>query len=292
MIRSIIALEGGDGCGKKTQSNRLITNLRLYLQEHEKHHLGVIRFQLPNYDSESSILVKKYLSGDFPKTDGFSGIYAASLAFAIDRYLTWNSPIPDSAWENFCDAYETDNEHLTRSSMISYAELYNHPASYGFSDGIIIIADRYVDSNKIYQGARIIEDLVKSQYHKYNNDEFRKICMEAMNNGAFLSYMDWIDDLELNRLQIPSRDNGLNVIYLCVSEEISKRNMQRRYHGKDELKDIHEKDDLLQFCVRLISDHLVDQHYMTSIRCYEGSLMRPVDQIENDVMEFAVKTIL
>ena len=54
MKGKIIVIDGMDGTGKETQSKLLIEKLK---EKDEK----VIRFSFPNYDSDSSFFVKKYL---------------------------------------------------------------------------------------------------------------------------------------------------------------------------------------------------------------------------------------
>ena len=302
MLNRIIALEGGDGVGKKTQTSNLITNLNLYFLQketetkHKESFPAVIRFQVPNYENESSILVRKFLAGDFPEGRGDSDVYAAALSYSLDRYLTFYSPIPEDAWEEFCDRYGiyTGNQ-INRQMKISYADLFNHPSKYGFDGGIIIVADRYIESNLMYQGARLIEKYAKSfeYYSKMGEEEYDRIVRAGVSHEYFLFFKEWLINLEKNLLHLPyGNDEGVHTIYLSLSEEIANRNMQSRYKGDSSKKDILEKDEFLQKCVRIVAEREIDLGEMQSIKCYSGSLMYSKEKIADMIFEYVKKEIL
>lgn len=77
----IINIEGTDGCGKHTQSEKLVEALKNMGKE-------VITQSFPNYDSPSSGAVKMYLGGEFGDTASCLDAYQASALFAIDRLCT------------------------------------------------------------------------------------------------------------------------------------------------------------------------------------------------------------
>ena len=58
MKGKLIVIEGLDGSGKATQSEKLCTALT-------EHGVNVRKVSFPNYDSPSSALVKMYLGGEF-----------------------------------------------------------------------------------------------------------------------------------------------------------------------------------------------------------------------------------
>ncbi|HRN70489.1 MAG TPA: thymidylate kinase [Candidatus Woesebacteria bacterium] len=72
-----IVIEGGDGSGKGTQTDLLIT----YLKEHA---IAYAHLDFPNYDSFFGKLTAKFLRGELGKLDEISP-YFASLPFALDR---------------------------------------------------------------------------------------------------------------------------------------------------------------------------------------------------------------
>ena len=78
----LITLDGLDGSGKQTQSERLYENLKSV-----GYPVKLISF--PDYDSPSSALVKMYLGGEFSSDPDFVNAYAASSFFAVDRYASF-----------------------------------------------------------------------------------------------------------------------------------------------------------------------------------------------------------
>ncbi len=109
----LITIEANDGSGKETQSKRLVEHL-------EADGYEVKRVTYPNYDSDSSALVKMYLNGEFSESaDGVSP-YAASVLFAVDRYASFMRE-----WKAFYDA------------------------------GGIVIADRYTTANMMHQASKL-----------------------------------------------------------------------------------------------------------------------------------------
>ena len=77
----IIDIEGNDGCGKKTQTDLLCKFL-------EEKGYKVKKISFPNYESESSALVKMYLRGDFGENVNDVNTFQASILFAVDRLAT------------------------------------------------------------------------------------------------------------------------------------------------------------------------------------------------------------
>ena len=74
----LIIFEGLDGSGKGTQTK--LTAQRLQQQGYD---LRQITF--PDYESESSALVRMYLSGAFGYKPDYVNSYAASSFYAVDR---------------------------------------------------------------------------------------------------------------------------------------------------------------------------------------------------------------
>ena len=78
----IIVIEGLDGCGKQTQSEKLYDKLL-------KEGLKVKKIAYPRYENPSSSLVKMYLSGEFGKNANDVSAYIASTFYAVDRYASY-----------------------------------------------------------------------------------------------------------------------------------------------------------------------------------------------------------
>lgn len=116
MKGKLIVIEGLDGSGKATQAKRLAAALQ---QNGER----VREISFPNYDSESSALVKMYLSGAFGTQPRDVNAYAASSFYAVDRYAGMKQD-----WGSFYD------------------------------EGGILIADRYTTSNAVHQCCKLPRD--------------------------------------------------------------------------------------------------------------------------------------
>lgn len=116
MNRKLIVIEGLDGSGKATQAELMYKTL----QEAGK---TVRKISFPDYESDSSALVKMYLNGAFGTDPHDVNAYAASSFYAVDRYAGYKKD-----WGNF------------------------------YEDGGIIIADRYTTSNAIHQCSKLPED--------------------------------------------------------------------------------------------------------------------------------------
>lgn len=127
----LIVIEGVDSSGKATQARLLYDRL---LQEGE----NVQLISFPDYESDFSVPVKRYLAGDLGADPSDVNAYAASVFYAIDRYASFKRK-----WGEF------------------------------YQNGGTIIADRYVTSNLVHQASKIngdksgfIDWLSDLEYHK------------------------------------------------------------------------------------------------------------------------------
>lgn len=109
----LFVIDGTDGSGKQTQLEKLKERL-----ENDKVNYRTVSF--PNYESESSALVKMYLSGKFGENAKEISPYIASTFYAADRYATFQT---------------------------GYKEYYEN--------GGLILADRYTTSNMVHQAGKI-----------------------------------------------------------------------------------------------------------------------------------------
>ena len=114
MKGKLIIVEGGsDSSGKATQAEKLFNRL---ISEN----YNVKKIEFPNYKSDSSALVKMYLSGSFGKNPNDVSPYVASTFYAADRYASYKTE-----WEDF------------------------------YINGGIILADRYTTSNMVHQASKL-----------------------------------------------------------------------------------------------------------------------------------------
>lgn len=123
MLGKLFIIESGtDGSGKQTQTKLIYDRLSKKIK-------NIKKVEYPNYNSESSALVKMYLRGDFGKKAEDVDAYVASTFFAADRYASFKTE-----WEQF------------------------------YNDGGIVIADRYVTSNMVHQASKMDDDKEKEMF--------------------------------------------------------------------------------------------------------------------------------
>ena len=77
-----IAIDGLDGSGKGTQSEKLVNQL---IKDGKK--VKILSF--PMYESDSSLFVKMYLDGKLGDKPSDTNAYTASMFFACDRYISY-----------------------------------------------------------------------------------------------------------------------------------------------------------------------------------------------------------
>ena len=116
MSGRLFVIEGLDGSGKATQAKKLVEAL-------ERKNIPARKVSFPDYESDSSALVKMYLAGEFGKDPSDVNAYAASTFFSVDRYASYKKD-----WGKF------------------------------YQEGGVIIADRYTTSNAIHQCCKLPED--------------------------------------------------------------------------------------------------------------------------------------
>ena len=101
-----ITIDGLDGSGKGTQSEKLVE----YLKSTGKR-VRVLSF--PMYENESSAFVKMYLEGKLGDKPSDTNAYTASMFFACDRYISyktdWKKDIDDPDTIVVANRYTTAN---------------------------------------------------------------------------------------------------------------------------------------------------------------------------------------
>lgn len=119
----LIVIEGTDGSGKETQTNKLCERL---IAEGKK----IKRISFPNYESEASAPVKMYLAGKFGTTANSINPYAVSTMYAIDRYASfkedWEKDYNDEETIIIADRYTTSNMLHQGSKFTSEFGIVNY----------------------------------------------------------------------------------------------------------------------------------------------------------------------
>ena len=101
----LIVIEGVDGAGKQTQSEKLYQALK-------NRGALVKRVAYPRYDKDSSAMVRHYLNGDFGDDPEAVSPYIASTFYAADRYASYKEelePFLDAGGIVIADRYTTSN---------------------------------------------------------------------------------------------------------------------------------------------------------------------------------------
>lgn len=141
----LIILEGLDGSGKGTQAGLLADTLTARGQQFRK-------LSFPNYQSESSALVRMYLAGQFGQHPDDVNAYAASSFYAVDRYAGYRSD-----WGAF------------------------------YHQGGLLISDRYTTSNAVHQCAKLPRDRWDSFLDWLFDFEYGKLGIPAPDRVIYLA---------------------------------------------------------------------------------------------------------
>lgn len=144
MSGKLIVIEGLDGSGKATQAGLLAGWLE---QAGEK----VRKVSFPDYESDSSALVKMYLAGEFGSDPGDVNAYAASSFFAVDRYASFKKD-----WGGF------------------------------YRGGGVVIADRYTTSNAIHQCSKLPREQWDAYLDWLFHFEYRLLGIPAPDRVIYL----------------------------------------------------------------------------------------------------------
>ena len=112
----LIVIEGTDGSGKSTQF-RLLTE-RVAAEGHQFQKLV-----FPQYQEESSALIRMYLRGEFGNKPSDVNAYTASAFFAVDRYASYKK-----VWGQW------------------------------YEEGGLVLSDRYTTSNAVHQASKEPEE--------------------------------------------------------------------------------------------------------------------------------------
>jgi len=129
----LIVIEGVDGSGKQTHTENVYNML---LEEN----IPARKIHFPVYESESSSLVKMYLSGAFGERAEDVNPYASSSFYAVDRIASYLSD-----WKS------------------------------DYQNGKVVISDRYTTSNAIHQASKL-EGAEQDKYLNWLFDYEYNLC--------------------------------------------------------------------------------------------------------------------
>ena len=113
----LIVIEGTDGSGKSTQFKLLTERVAKEGREFQ-------RLVFPQYQEESSALIRMYLGGQFGTKPSDVNAYAASAFYAVDRYASYKK-----VWGQW------------------------------YENGGLVLSDRYTTSNAVHQASKEPEEM-------------------------------------------------------------------------------------------------------------------------------------
>lgn len=178
----LLVLEGLDGSGKSTQTERLREAL---LAAGET----VRQIKLPDYDAPSSTLVRQYLAGDFGNDPQAVNAYAASSFYAVDRVasflLDWKKDY-EAGSLILADRYTTSNPiyQMTKLPREEWEDYLTWADDYEFGKlGLprpdrVIFLDMPVEVSQKMMSRRYEGDEAKKDVHE-RNVQFLNACREA-----------------------------------------------------------------------------------------------------------------
>lgn len=140
----LIVLEGLDGSGKSTQLDLIFENLK-------KENKDCKWVSFPDYESDSSALVKMYLAGQFGTKPDDVNAYAASIFYTADRFASYKT---------------------------NWGDFYN--------EGGTIVSGRYTTSNAIHQACKLPEGEWEGFLSWLYDFEYNKIGIPKPDKVIFL----------------------------------------------------------------------------------------------------------
>lgn len=153
----LITIEAGDGSGKATQTKALYD--RLLAEGYQ-----VLKVEYPDYQSESSALVRMYLGGEFGQQAENVSAYGASAFFAVDRYASY---------------------------LLRWRQAYE--------SGWIILADRYTTSNMVHQAVKLKDSAEREEFLTWLWDfEFGRLQLPVPDRVIYLDMPPEISDRLIN----------------------------------------------------------------------------------------------
>lgn len=126
-----------------------------------------------------------------------------------------------------------------------------------YEGGRLILADRYTTSNAVHQAPKLPE-------------------------GERRAYLDWLFDLEYNRLALPEPDL---VIYLDLPPEVSAEMLRRRQEATHTKADIHERDGAYLRACREGTREIAARLGWRLVDCSREGAVRSPEDIHEELWE-------
>lgn len=188
----------------------------------------------PRYDSDSSAAVRMYLDGKIKGKAGDISPKAASTFYAVDRYITHKREIEP--------VLEAGNS--------------------------VIVFDRWVESNIIHQGAKVIAGISN--------------CPERQEH--LQDFANWLYNLEYNDFEVPKPHV---TIYLNVPIEYTiklRKDRANKINGGS-VQDIHEADNSHLINASEAGMLAAKMFNWEVIECVENDKMRTIEDIAEEIWQ-------
>lgn len=197
---------------------------------------SVFKTSFPDYDSQSSGPIKEYLSGNISSNPNDISPKAASCFYAVDRYISYKKNIE---------------------------QYYN-------DDKTILLFDRYISSNLLHQGGKLLA----------NNYDFEKLD----------KFSDWLFNLECNDLELPT---ATCVFFLHVPVDFSLSLMKDREnkYSHSTKKDIHEIDPTHLKNAEASGMYFAKKLNWHIIECVRNGILRSIEDINDEIYSIILKHI-
>lgn len=200
-------------------------------QRLEQEGIDFMKLSFPRYENPSSTLVKMYLEGGFGQNAKEISPYIASTFYAVDRYASYKQ---------------------------EFGKYY--------TNGGIILADRYTTANMVHQAGKI-----------QNKNEREK-------------FLNWLWDFEFNLYGIPV---PTEVFFLNMPPEHALKLMENRENKitHDMQKDIHERDKNHIIDSYNAACDLVKKYGWYEVKCIKNGIIRQIEDIHEEIFNEVIKNI-
>ena len=187
----LIVIEGTDGSGKSTQFRKLWEHL-------QADGIPFRHIVFPQYQEDSSALIRMYLGGRFGEKPSDVNAYAASSFFAVDRYASYKM--------NWGQWYEA---------------------------GGLVLSDRYTTSNAVHQASKEPEETREQFLHWLYDFEYDKL---GLPRPDLTIYLDVPTDFTEKLLRAREQDTHTqadihekDMQYLATCRKVGRKAAQ--YYG-------------------------------------------------------------
>ena len=135
-----------------------------------------------------------------------------------------------------------------------------------YLDGGIVVTDRYTQSNMIHQASKIEDE-----------DEKKK-------------YMNWLMDLEFNKMEIPKPDM---ILFINMPFEFAQELMKNRENKitGEKKKDIHEKDPEYMRKSYINACEIAKSEKWTEITCVRDGRLKTIEEISDDIFNAVMSQV-